>query len=270
MRIETVEAEGLILDWIVMHAKIQTGDQSLFMKPNENGEGALPYQNGVGVFRPSKIWSQGGKLSEDERIEGSPWGSGSDWRARKFTASGMIISQAHGSSELEAKMRCLALFHVGQHCDVPDEIIALSKAERLTQLENESASYVSTETKHLDDLALDWAVGFALGKISPDFDDAEQNCPRFKGNWALSGPLCSQEHVSARPVFLKDEESPDGRWIWLASIPLPTGLGEATQYGHSEITAKLRAIVAKYLGETVELPAELSPNRNQQTRSRER
>ncbi|MNQ92296.1 hypothetical protein D3C85_1077170 [compost metagenome] len=117
-------------------------------------------------------------------------------------------------------------------------------------------------------LALDWAVGRAIGAYKGAYQFAEKGdpmqawifpdevpCKATSGNflpsteWRHGGPLIEAHQVSLHCPQTTDD-------VWAAWII--TNKGEVVQAGDTALIAACRAIVAAHLGEVVSVPAELT------------
>ena len=111
------------------------------------------------------------------------------------------------------------------------------------------------ETKQLTGAALDWAVAQCEGiELYGAADFKEQRLHvadlggnylyRWSQNWAQGGPIIEREGMQIQTFMDK----------WLASIPKPF----VQRDGPTPLIAAMRCYVASKLGDTVELPEELT------------
>lgn len=120
------------------------------------------------------------------------------------------------------------------------------------------------KTSELIDAALDWAVAKCEGKVLNEEYRAYQGLIRgmwgsirYKPSthWAQGGPIIDREIRKA------------GLDIWSRCSPVPDGLCAATYtrgvpdcyiYGPTPLIAAMRCYVASKLGDTVDIPEELT------------
>ena len=124
------------------------------------------------------------------------------------------------------------------------------------------------KTSELTGAALDWAVA-KCENVEPDennkpiwFDDGDERVDYSPStNWAQGGPIIDREDIAL-------SSKPDG--LWAAYAPKGTRLvqhgGQAVevfnwtykQCGYSPLIAAMRCYVASKLGDTVDVPKELT------------
>jgi hypothetical protein len=118
--LNTSELSGIALDWAVAQAE---GNVRLRYDSREG----LVINNILGwiAYRPSVAWEQGGPIIEKEKISvgferyGSP--SGAQWDAVKVHKEAHVLE--YGPTPLIAAMRCYVAAKLGEHVDVPDELV---------------------------------------------------------------------------------------------------------------------------------------------------
>lgn len=105
------------------------------------------------------------------------------------------------------------------------------------------------KTSELTGAALDWAVRYALnGKPYSDYVEARDN---FSTCWAKGGPIIEREGMQIYRI----DQSFWGTTIWWDD---EHGASEFTQKGPTPLTAAMRCYVASKLGDTVDIPKELT------------
>ena len=114
------------------------------------------------------------------------------------------------------------------------------------------------KTSELTGCALDWAVAKCEG-ASPDTLESyidgmrEADDGNYSTNWAQGGPIIEREKIAVR-------FEPECHWLfappkatWLANY---NGVGE--WHGPTPLIAAMRCYVASKLGDTVDIPEELT------------
>ena len=114
---KTSELTGAALDWAV--AKCEPDDTLALYFDESTGE-PLCHDDWPDnqEYKPSTDWAQGGPIIEREKIEifirDEMW----------FAYSSLSLPQDfHGSTPLEAAMRCYVASEFGDEVDVPDELL---------------------------------------------------------------------------------------------------------------------------------------------------
>ena len=122
-------------------------------------------------------------------------------------------------------------------------------------------------TSDLTGSALDWAVAKIIDGEAPVWDESTQNflvgeesehdfLNEFmpSTNWAQGGPIIDLERISIR-TYAK----PGHNWVAFIDCGGSSISGaKARQVGPTALTAAMRCFVASKLGDTVELPKELT------------
>ena len=107
------------------------------------------------------------------------------------------------------------------------------------------------KTSELTGAALDWAVakceGIDYGKDDVRFRGAYAR--KYSTEWAQSGPLIEREGISVAYI---DDNIADGAWF------ASTVGGDENTEGPTPLIAAMRCYVASKLGDTVEIPEELT------------
>lgn len=125
MKIKTSELTGAALDWAVAKAEglidadIKVGKATTKAVVLDGPHGPVDMRSGE-YFRPSTDWSQGGPISDRERIstEWSPlWGC---WAARDLRNAAFSFM---GPTALVAAMRCYVASKLGDEVEVPEELL---------------------------------------------------------------------------------------------------------------------------------------------------
>lgn len=112
------------------------------------------------------------------------------------------------------------------------------------------------KTSELTGADLDWAVakceGVTEGKDSAWYYD-RRNAYNYSTDWSQGGPIIEREEISVSREFAS------GRVEWDAWTPAPIrDDAEAFGYGPTLLIAAMRCYVASKLGDTVEVPEELT------------
>lgn len=115
----------------------------------------------------------------------------------------------------------------------------------------------TVKTNELQGAALDWAVATANGDY-PQWDaergvfyQANGDDMDYSTDWAQGGPIIEREMICIECVFHQA--------FWNAYTPAPEQpTGEAHAYGDTPLVAAMRCYVASKLGDTIEIPEELT------------
>ena len=111
-------------------------------------------------------------------------------------------------------------------------------------------------TSDLTDAALDWAVQIAVGYVQPNPIDFARNCFKPSTNWSQGGPIIEREKMDiAWESYDTDDDSEGG---WVATHCLKRG-AYYQAHGPTPLIAAMRCYVASQLGDTVDVPEELTP-----------
>jgi hypothetical protein len=104
------------------------------------------------------------------------------------------------------------------------------------------------KTAELQGAALDLAVGLAMGRKPNDFGWWWDN---FKpsANWAHGGPIIEREGVEVQRLPLGE---------WRAQLNAKGCGPYCRHYGPTPLIAAMRCYVASVLGDTVDIPEELT------------
>jgi hypothetical protein len=129
MKIATSELTGAALRWAVAHADGAT------VKPNThrfNEELVMKWPNGAhwGFFvdyDPSTDWAQAGPIIERAGIDLRFRHEG-NWAAHRLIGKEYFLCE--GPAPLIAAMRCFVASKLGEHVEVPDELLAPATPER--------------------------------------------------------------------------------------------------------------------------------------------
>lgn len=136
-------------------------------------------------------------------------------------------------------------------------------------MQAESAKLV--KTSELTGVALDWIVASAKGysKLALTINGNTREFLSMHGegyhnysvDWSQADPIIERELIATLPSFESASENNNwqGAWVWKAYVLGPDNLGdnfEAT--GKTRIEAAMRCYVASKLGDTVEIPNELT------------
>jgi hypothetical protein len=119
------------------------------------------------------------------------------------------------------------------------------------------------KTSELTGAALDWAVAkcegyqavFTDGTIRPVFRKAqavEATWPEYSTNWEYGGPIIEREGITL------DYDHYGPSRIWEAKHFAFDGTVLQQEYGPTPLIAAMRCYVASELGDTVDIPEELS------------
>lgn len=132
MKVKVSEAEREVLDYMVAMAEglglgLTQEDRfiEIFLHQNRRGHG----------YCYSRDWAQGGPIIEREKI-GVWWAThvvddeGTEYGNHWYAEPGMTDENADksytcmtGPTPLVAAMRCFVASHLGNECDIPDELI---------------------------------------------------------------------------------------------------------------------------------------------------
>lgn len=109
------------------------------------------------------------------------------------------------------------------------------------------------KTSELTRAALDWAVSKCVGNWDweqGDLDAGEYG-PGFKPStdWAIGGPIIEQQGLLVRPSFTDERDK------WTSILWAPKTVFES---GPTPLVAAMRCYVASVLGDTVDIPEELT------------
>ena len=130
------------------------------------------------------------------------------------------------------------------------------------------------KTNELTGAALDWAVARAEGAYAPSIHtDADGTCfvnyggmfPEWSTNWAHGGPIVERELINTYPRFTagrteggSDVYLQDG---WAAYVtPRAFWVTPRPFTGPTPLIAAMRCYVASKLGDTVDVPEQLTKN----------
>ena len=102
---KTAELTGAALDWAVMHALYPNNKLAFFQM-----------RYGLGDFRYSVSWDQGGPIIERERINLEPF---KDINGEQWSAD----SEWNSPTPLIAAMRCFVASKLGDDVDIPKELM---------------------------------------------------------------------------------------------------------------------------------------------------
>jgi hypothetical protein len=106
------------------------------------------------------------------------------------------------------------------------------------------------KTSELNGAALDWAVTKCEG-YDHEVTSSEWGMWGWATDWAQGGPLIERELISLDCQFDVNE--------WYAWTPAPEQeTGEARARGDTPLIAAMRCYVASKLGETIDIPNELT------------
>lgn len=115
---KTAELTGIALDWAVAKCEFdgcEDWDGTL------SGVDAVSDMQG-GTFNPSTDWALGGAIIERENISitgtNFPW-----WECDTGWYAHIGDHYAHGSTPLEAAMRCYVASKLGDEVEVPEELM---------------------------------------------------------------------------------------------------------------------------------------------------
>jgi hypothetical protein len=113
------------------------------------------------------------------------------------------------------------------------------------------------KTSDLTGAALDWAVTKCEGHMDDETiirrlePDEEGWCIAYSTDWAQGGPIIERELISLECLFDVNE--------WYAWTPAPEQeTGEARARGDTPLIAAMRCYVASKLGDTIDIPNELT------------
>jgi hypothetical protein len=98
------------------------------------------------------------------------------------------------------------------------------------------------QASDLKDLALDWAVHYAIHGECEGYSPHE-----YSTDWAQGGPIIEREKLAIEPYQ-------DGGWICTS----PTDRWHGNKSGPTPLIAAMRCYVASKLGDTVDVPEELT------------
>ena len=106
------------------------------------------------------------------------------------------------------------------------------------------------KTSELSGAALDWAVTKCEG-FDHEVTSSEWGMWGWVTDWAQGGPIIERELISLDCQFDVNE--------WYAWTPAPEqGTGEARAVGDTPLIAAMRCYVASKLGDTIDIPNELT------------
>ena len=112
------------------------------------------------------------------------------------------------------------------------------------------------KTAELTGVALDWAVCKAKGEYQCPVDEYTavwMTNRRYSTDWLLGGPIIEREEISISREFAASKVE------WAAWTPAPIrDDAEAFGYGPTPLIAAMRCYVASVLGDTVDIPEELT------------
>ena len=110
----------------------------------------------------------------------------------------------------------------------------------------------TVKTNELQGAALDWAVAKCEGSLAANtnnvFDFKEFNFSPST-NWAQGGPIIERDNISITSTNFSWWECDNG---WYAHI------GDRYAHGPTPLIAAMRCYVASKLGDTIEIPEELT------------
>jgi hypothetical protein len=114
-------------------------------------------------------------------------------------------------------------------------------------------------------IQLDWLVAKCEGKglciLRPDLLAAGLVSPRpYTTDPSQMQPIMERELLATLPYFYSaGYHHPNGLWVWRAYVLGPNNLDDTCEHeGPTPLVAAARCYVASKLGETVEVPEELS------------
>lgn len=108
------------------------------------------------------------------------------------------------------------------------------------------------KTSDLTGAALDWAVAKCEGIVDgKDFSWYYDRRDKFNysTDWAQGGPIIEREHISIEATRVGGLGD---RWMCSDMV------GYCTEFSDTPLTAAMRCYVASKLGDTVQVPAELT------------
>ena len=122
------------------------------------------------------------------------------------------------------------------------------------------------KTSELTGAALDWAVAKCEGAYAPSIDtdiDGTKRInyggmyPEWSTDWAQGGPIIERERIGVLPITVTvgDEK---GKREWFASYEHAAPSESAYLSGDTALVAAMRCYVASKLGDTVDVPEELT------------
>lgn len=114
-------------------------------------------------------------------------------------------------------------------------------------------------TGELTGAALDWAVAKCEGCSEKRLNNAgmwmhirQQGAFRFSTEWSHGGPIIEREHLSIEATHVGGRVGGlDDRWM-------ASDRGHCTEFAYAPLIAAMRCYVASKLGDTVEVPEELT------------
>ena len=116
------------------------------------------------------------------------------------------------------------------------------------------------KTIELTGATLDWGVAFALyGEQAHYIYKHNAGFHRYSTDWAQGGPIIEREGIDVFCNVPTNPQHPDPAWrgSWKACYHR-MGFGTAPSYGPTPLIAAMRCLVCSKLGDTVELPKELT------------
>jgi hypothetical protein len=110
------------------------------------------------------------------------------------------------------------------------------------------------KTSELKDLALDWAVTKCEG-YDHEVTSSEWGVWGWATNWSQGGPIIEREIISVAREFSSFTKG----FEWAAWTPAPIrDDAESFGYGPTPLVAAMRCYVASKLGDTIDIPEELT------------
>lgn len=128
MKAETAHLSGAALDWAVAIAQgAVSGDNLIVCLPDEPHQVVrafgLSKDTVSSHYSPSTIWSQGGRIIDNENITVGPW----DTSPAMAHMPGPVTStnpRVVGPTKLIAAMRCYVASKLGDEVEIPDSLLA--------------------------------------------------------------------------------------------------------------------------------------------------
>lgn len=115
---------------------------------------------------------------------------------------------------------------------------------------------LKVKTAELTGAALDWAVAKCEGRREPEVVNNfavawyTWSNTHYSTNWALGGPIIERELINV--IYMQ------GSQHWMSTLFQPTLDTTPRSEGPTPLIAAMRCYVASKLGDTVEIPKELT------------
>jgi hypothetical protein len=124
MEVNTSELIGNALDWAVatareLEVRIDGDSIQAWLLDKTSGDPLV-----LVYYRPSKNWSQGGPIIEQEKMTVGLCIGDTQWAADIYEGSGLEIRASKtGPTPLIAAMRCYVASKFGDKVDIPEELL---------------------------------------------------------------------------------------------------------------------------------------------------